>query len=347
MKMKKMLLLSVLVLLTFSVFAQKITVKIASVAPARSPWDIEQKAMAAEWLEITDGQVEVKFFNTATLGGESGVIKRMRSLRPGQKSPIDGAIFTNIGLFELTPDSHALTLCMPFVFRNQDELTHVLNTVNPDIQEAVNEAGFELLGWFSVGWANFLTKEEVRTPEELKALKMGFSGIDSPGLMEAFKIANFNMVDVPAEKKLQDIKSANGIKVVYSIPMYAYATQYYTELPYIIDIPLNPIMSAFVISNETWAAIPDKYKPELLESLKKAENKFISVQQSLDREYLEKMESEGNILVQLNDAEILDWENTLRGDAEKMATLEDGVIDRDFYNEMTAILEEYRKNNGN
>ncbi len=344
---KKSILLMVVFLLAMSAFAQKITVKIASVAPARSPWDIEQKAMAAEWLEITNGQVELKFYNSGSMGGESGVIQRMKSLRPGQRSPVDGAIFTNIGLYELTPESYALTLCVPFVFRNQDELSYVLNELNPEIESAVEAEGFQMLGWFNVGWANFFTKEEVRTPDELKALRMGFSGINSPGLMNAFKTANFNMYDVAPEKMMQSIRSSNGVKVVYSIPMFAYAAQYYSVLPYTLDIPLNPIMSAFVISTETWNSIPDQYKPALLESIRRTESKFISVQQESDREYLEKMEEEGNTLIKLSDSEVALWEKTLRGDAEKMAGIQGSVIDGDVYNRIVDLLDEYRSNNGN
>ncbi len=347
MNKKRLLILVLFTTLMLSMYAQKITVKVASVAPARSPWDIEQKAMAAEWLEITNGQVELKFYNSSSMGGESGVIKRMKSLRPGQKSPIDGAIFTNIGLYELTPDSNALTLCVPFVFRNQEELTYVLEALNPEIEASVEEAGFQLLGWFNVGWANFFVKEEVRTPDDLKALKMGFSGISSAGLMNAFKIADFNMVDVSPEKMMQSIRSSNGIKVVYSIPMYAYAAQYYTGLPYVVDIPLNPIMSAFVISNETWASIPDEYKDELQASIRRAESKFISVQQQSDREYLQKIEDEGNTLIKLTDTEFDLWETTLRGDAEKMAETPGSVINGEFYNKVITLLTEYRAQNEN
>lgn len=344
---KKYLVLLVLCLLSSFAFSQKITVKIASIAPARSPWDIEQKAMAKEWLEITNGQVELKFFDANSMGGEGAVINKMKALRPGQKAPIDGAIFTNIGVYELAPESNALTLCVPFLFRNQDELSYVLERVNPEIKAAIEDTGFQLMGWFNVGFANFFTKEDVRTPQELKELKMGFSGISSQGLMDAFKIAGFNMVDVAIDKTLQSIKSNNGIKVVFSIPMYAYATQYYTGLPYVIEAPIAPIMSGFVISNSTWDSIPEKYKPELLESLRRTEAKFISVQQETDREYLEKMESEGNTLIKLTDDELLLWENTLQGDANKMAAKADSVVDADFYKTIVDLLEEYRAANGN
>lgn len=342
---KKQMILLCLVCIVSVTWAQKITVKIASVAPARSPWDIEQKAMATEWLEITNGQVELKFYGASSMGGEGGVIKRMKSLRPGQKSPIDGAIFTNIGVYELTPDSHALTLSLPFTFRSQEELSYVLGELNPEIKEAIEKAGFQLLGWFNVGWANFFTKEAVRTPDQLKKLQMGFSGITSPGLMAAFKSAGFNMVDIAPEKMMQSIKSGNGIKVAYSIPMYAYATQYHTALPYVVDIPLNPIMSAFIISIETWNSIPSEYKPALMESVQRAEEKFISVQQEADRDYLNKMESEGVTLIKLTQDEIDLWEATLQEDAEKMVLIPNSVIDEDFYGQIVSLLKDYRIKN--
>ena len=326
--------------------AQPITVKIASVAPVRSPWDIEQKVLAQEWSRITNGRVELKFYQSSSLGGEGGVIKKMKTLRPGQKSPIDGAIFTNIGLYELVPESHALTLTVPFLFRNQDEVNYTLDMLSPDIEKAVNAAGFELLGWFNVGWANFFTKTEIHTPDELKKMKMGFPGIASPGLMAAFKSAGFTMEDIPGEKMLQSIKSANGIKVAYSIPMYAYATTYHTGLPYALDVPLNPIMSAFIVSTSTWEEVPKEYRAALKEAVRKAEGKFIAVQQQSDREYLEKMRAEGSTLVKLTPAELRTWEETFSRDAEKMANIPDSVINGPFYRKITALLEKYRAKNG-
>ena len=347
----RMPLLLLVLLFLFPLFlnaqqAQPITVKIASVAPVRSPWDMEQKVLAEEWARITNGSVELKFYNVGSLGGEGGVIKKMKAIRPGQKSPIDGAIFTNIGIYELAPASQALTLTVPFLFRDQEELSYVLDALNPEIEKAINDAGFELLGWFNVGWANFFTKTEVGTPSELKKNKMGFSGISSPGMMAAFKSAGFTMEDVPGEKMLQSIKSANGIKVAYCIPMYAYATAYHTGLPYAIDVSLNPIMSAFLISSSTWQTIPSQYRPALKEAVRKAEAKFISVQQEADRDYLSKMEAEGSTLIKLTDAERMQWEQSFTVDAEKMANISGSVIDGPFYRKISSLLQDYRKKHG-
>ena len=86
--------LSVLLLSFFSVYGQVINIKIANIAPERSPWDIELKKMAQEWNKITNGKVRLTFINAVTLGDETGVIKKITSVRPGQKSPLQGGVFS-------------------------------------------------------------------------------------------------------------------------------------------------------------------------------------------------------------------------------------------------------------
>ena len=136
MNMKKLLLISLFLLIFFMpVFSQKkVVLKIASVAPARSAWETEQKALAAEWSRITNGQVVLQLYNTIALGGENGVVQKMRPLRPGQPAPLDGAIFTNLGAYELAPESHILTFAMPFLFQNQTEVDLVLSELSSDVK---------------------------------------------------------------------------------------------------------------------------------------------------------------------------------------------------------------------
>jgi TRAP-type C4-dicarboxylate transport system substrate-binding protein len=92
----------------------KITMKLASVAPNRSPWDIEQRKLGQAWNKLSDGLITVQFFDAAAQGGEGAVIQKLRATRPGQKPPLDGAIFTNIGLYELAPETNILTRAHPF-----------------------------------------------------------------------------------------------------------------------------------------------------------------------------------------------------------------------------------------
>ena len=322
--------------------AQRVTLKIASVAPSRSPWDIEQKKLAEEWARITDGRVTITFYDANAQGGESGVIRKMRTVRPGQRSPIDGAVFTSLGIYELAPDSNVMTLCVPFLFRDQDELDLILDEFSDTMKQPIIDKGYELLGWFNVGWAYFFTKEQAVTPAELKSMKLSVGGFTSPELGAAFKACGFTTEDVSNEKIMQSIRSANGIEGLYTIPMYAYAARYYESLPYMLDLPICPVMSAFVVSKSAWESVPDEFKPELLAAVRAAESKFIAVQQESDSEYLGLMETEGAVRVQLTPEQLQLWEDTLGADAERLADSRNSIIDADFYQEITEVLERHR-----
>ena len=152
-----------LICVIFTVAAQKQTIKIASAAPPRSPWDIEQKKLGQEWAKISGNQLSVQFFYTGALGGENSVIQKLRAVRPGQKAPLDGAVFTNVGLYGLAPESRILTLCVPFMFRNQDEVNYIFEKYSVDLKKSIKAKGYEVLGWFPSGWIYFSTKERTES----------------------------------------------------------------------------------------------------------------------------------------------------------------------------------------
>lgn len=340
----KRLVVALMCLLAFSsIYAQKINLKIGSVAPDNSPWAIEQKKIAQEWAKSTNGAVNVTFMTATALGGEAGVIQKMRVARPGQKAPLDGGIFTNIGIYALAPETNILTLCIPFMFRDQEELSLVLKESQNEINAAIEEQGFVLLGWFNVGWAYFFTKEEVRTPTQLKNVSLSVGGITSPELGRAFQHAGYKTDDVPNEKILSSLKSNSGCGGLYTIPMYAYAAQYSKHASYVLGMPICPVMSGFVVNKNVWASIPDNYKEVIMANIREAEKKFIEIQQENDNNYLTKIKAEGGTVVELTQAEKDVFQQDLYNDAIKMGeSKETTVINFDFFKRIDAILQKHR-----
>lgn len=340
----KRLFVVLMCLLAFtSIYAQKINLKIGSVAPDNSPWAIEQKKIAQEWAKSTNGAVNVTFMTATALGGEAGVIQKMRVARPGQKAPLDGGIFTNIGIYELAPETNILTLCVPFMFRDQEELSLVLKESQDEINAAIEEQGFVLLGWFNVGWAYFFTKEEVRTPTQLKNVSLSVGGITSPELGRAFQHAGYKTNDVSNEKILSSLKSNNGCGGLYTIPMYAYAAQYTKHAKYVLGMPICPVMSGFVINKNVWASIPDNYKEVIMANIREAEKRFIEIQIENDNNYLEKIEADGGTIVKLTQAEKDVFQSDLYNDAIKMGeSKETNVINYDFFKRIDSILQKHR-----
>lgn len=338
--MKKNLLLVLMCVFASLVFAQKYTLKVASIAPGRSQWDVDQRMLAQEVSKATGGKVTIRFYDITTLGGERSVIQKMRAVRPGQKAALDGAIFTTLGISELAPKTDIVTMCIPFLFENQDEVSYVLNSY-PNMKKAIEDEGYELLGWFSVGWAQFFTKELAKTPEKMKSLRLSVGTLDSPAIGELFQIAGFNTFDVPKEKLLQSTKSSDGVQGMYSIPMYAYAAQYSKNLKYVLDVPICPIMAAFVVSRSSWDKLPAEYQKAIREISAKYEDKFVSVQEQMNAEYTEKMRQDGNVIVSLTDNELQVWKDSFAKDIEKAGT-KNSAINYKFYTDIQKLLADYR-----
>jgi TRAP-type transport system periplasmic protein len=316
------------------------TLKIATIAPSRSAWDIEERKLAQQWAKDSGDRVQMQFMGTNAMGGETGVIQKLNSVRPGQKAPIDGAIFTNLGIATLAPDTHILTLAVPFMFRNQDEVDLVLDTFAPRFEKAISSKGYVLLGWFNVGWAYFYTKKPVHTADDLKKQKLSVSGLGMPQLTDAFKAAGFRTEDIAPDKLLQSTKTPGGIEGFYTIPMYAYAGQYYKSLPFILDAPICPVMVAFVMFEKSWSEIPDSYKPAMIAAVKDTEKKFVETQKTSDADYLKRCTDGGCTLVDLTSEERKAMEQTLSTDADAM--VKTGLVDRQFYTDIKTLLKKHR-----
>lgn len=340
--MKKVITCIISLVIGLSLYAQSTRIKIATIAPARSSWDIEENSIAQEWAKITGGQVVLQFMSATAMGGESGVIQKLNSIRPGQKAPIGGAIFTSLGINELVPEANILTLSVPGLFNDQDEVNEALKTFSDEMKTPILEKGYVVLGWFPVGWAYFFIKKMVRTPEDLKKQRLCVGSLTDPNFTNAFKAAGFTTMDVPADKLLQSMKTPGGVEGLYTIPMYAYASQYYKVIPYILDVPLCPVMAVFLISKDIWSDIPEQYKPAMIEAVEKAESKFTLSQKRDDAEYLKRCQDAGATLVTLTADERKAFDIDFSNDSKKMYETTNPVVDKGLYDKMEAFVKKYR-----
>lgn len=323
---------------TALVGAEEIVLKIATVAPARSPWDIELKKVAEEWNRITDGQVTVKIYNMTTLGGEKAGIQKLKAARPGQQAPLDGAIFTLIGLHELVPDAYVYTLALPFLIQSQQELDKALSIYGDKIESKINGAGYELIAWSNAGWLSFYTKEPYKTLGELKKIKMAVAGLDSPILSDSFKLSGFNVVDVPAQKFPQMLKSKNGIGGFFAVHLLAYIGGYYKDISYALDTKLCPIMAGFVISKASWDKIPKKYHAAMKASMEKARKRLNDALDASDADCVRKMEASGVTMIRPPKEELKKWEEEFGMNINEIHRVFPNAFDMEMYQNIQKLV---------
>lgn len=323
--------------------AEGIVLKIATVAPSRSPWDIELKKVAEEWNRITDGLVTVKIYNMTTLGGEKAGIQKLKAARPGQQAPLDGAIFTMIGLHELVPDAYIYTLALPFLLQNQQELDKALSVYGNKIESKIAAAGYELIAWSNVGWLSFYTKEPYRTLGELKKIKLAVAGLDSPILSDSFKLSGFNVADVPTQKFSQMLKSKNGIGGFFAVHLLTYAGGYYKDISYALDTKLCPIMAGFVVSKASWEKIPKKYHAAMKEAMEKARKRLNDALDDSDADCVRKMEASGVTMIRPPKEELKKWEEEFSVNIHDIHRAFPNAFDMDMYQSIQKLVAPMRK----
>ena len=334
--MKKLLVSAVLLLVSAAVLCaeDKIVLKIATVAPSRSAWDIELKKVAEEWNRLTDGLVTVKIYT---------MIQKLKAARPGQQAPLDGAIFTMIGLHELVPDAYIYTLALPFLIQNQAELDKALSIYGGQIESKIKNAGYELIAWSNVGWLSFYTKEPYKTLGELKKIKLSVAGLDSPILSDSFKLSGFNVVDTPSQKFSQMLKSKNGIGGFFAVHLLTYATGFYKDIHYALDTKLCPVMAGFVISNASWNKIPAKYHAPMKEAMEKARKRLNDALDSSDADCVQKMEAGGVTMIRPPKEELKNWETEFGENIADIHRAFPQAFDMDMYKNIQSLVAPMRK----
>ena len=321
---------------------QKILLKVATVAPARSPWDIELKKLAQEWNKITNGEVSVKFFDMTVLGGEKAGIQRMKPARSGQRPQIDGAILSAVGLNELAPKAQIFTLSAPFLIQNQKELDAVLEKYGSTFEKEIQNAGCKLLTWSNVGWLAFYTTDSYSSLGSLKKMKI-FCSNDTKDMTDVLKIHSFNVEAVPPAKFNQALKSAGGQKGFLSVHLLSYVTGLYKDVNYILDARMGPVMAGFVIADESWALIPEKYKPAMLAALEKTRKDLNDNLERQEKEYLRKMTADGIKLIPLTPGQKAEWDKEFQASMPSVYKQLPHVVNVDIYQKIIKLLEPYRK----
>lgn len=158
----------------------KSTLKMATLAPPRSPWGKVFKTWSKAVEQKTKGEVDVEWLWNGTAGPESAVVGKIKS---GQLS---GAAITAVGLASI--DKRFLALQMPGAFKSWSDLDKAREKFAPELFAAAKKEGFHIGGFGDVGIGRVMSKGfAVKTPADLKGKSPGMISDDiiAPKVYEA------------------------------------------------------------------------------------------------------------------------------------------------------------------
>jgi TRAP-type C4-dicarboxylate transport system substrate-binding protein len=233
----------------------RIVIKMASLAPATSPWHDALLEMGHRWREASDGKVDLQIIPSAQGGEEDDVLRKMKI---GQ---FQAGTFSLAGLQHLT--TAVSVLAIPRLAHDQDDLHRIRTAVGPKLEEVFLEEGYVLLHWADLGWMRFFTPNADPSPEAVTSytyVQWGDSSMDDLWNAAGFTSGvTLNMADIL-------VGLQNGlVEAINTAPLVVGGYQWFSELPYIIDIRWAPLSGATLIDRRSWERIPADLRPVLKE----------------------------------------------------------------------------------
>ncbi len=222
-------------------------IRIATIAPKGTTYDKVLRKLASEWNKMAKGSAKASVYAGGTQGGESAIVDSMRI------NHLQAGLMTAVGLSKITPEVQGMQ-AIPMMFRSLDEVQHVNKKLQAKIEGMLADKGFVVLFWADTGWVHFFTTEAVRTPDDLRKLKI-FSWAGDPKGEATYRKSGFQPVPMETAEILAGLKTGR-IDAVPMPPFFANAGQIQTEAKHMLELKWAPIVGAFVVNKKTWDALP-------------------------------------------------------------------------------------------
>ncbi len=310
-----------------------VVIKIASIAPVRSPWDKALQKVANDWERLSNGSVQVKIYPGSSAGGEQDMIRKMRL------GTLQGGVFSTMGLAKI---DHSLTvLCIPFLFHSREEFNAVFEQMQPSFEKLFTEKGFKTVMWTLAGWVNFFSKKPVITPEDLKTLKISVTA-DFPEIEQVWKRMGYEAVSGDPGDLMIQLQSG-AVTALYLPALVAGAGQYFALAPHMLTVPLAPLVGGLIFSEKAWASIPADLHQPFLDAVAGAAKGLYEETMGLEADAVKMMKDNGLITHDAPAAALAKW----REAADKaVSQLLGPVFSKEIYDQILGRLREYRKAHG-
>lgn len=279
-----------LMLVPILLLAQRPTrIQLGSSLPANSVWDRLLKEMAVEWKDQTDGRVELRV-QSGAFRDEAALSRRLKRGRP------------HAAVFGLPGDIHEAfnVLTMPFFFESDEEAFHVVRQLTPTFEQILKDEGLVLLNWGHAGWAHFFTKDRVETLEDLKQTKL-YTAAGDDRMLQWYKENGFDPEPLAYTDMLLGLNT--GLINAHPSPPYvALLFQWYDKTPFMLDVPLAPVLGITVMAERSWSRIGQGDQEILRASAKRLEQELLEAVPAQEQASIEQMQQRGLTVVELDDA---------------------------------------------
>jgi len=305
-------------------------VKLATLAPEGSPWHDALRDMAEAWKADSDGEITVRIYAGGIAGDEPDMVRKMRI---GQ---LHAAALSGFGLTRIATEVQALQ--MPMMFCSTPELEFVRERVRPEIEAIFEDRGFKLLTWSDAGWVKFFTQSPVVHPDDLKPQRL-FAWAGDTAHIESWKDAGYQPVPLAATEIHAALQSGL-INAVPATPIAALSFQWFGLADNMTDLRWAPLVGGLVVSTRSWARVPNRLRPRLLELAREAGARMSAQIPELEAQAVAAMQRHGLTVHPVPPEIVREWE--IRAKA-AYPELVDVIVPADMLAKVETLRAAYRE----
>jgi TRAP-type C4-dicarboxylate transport system substrate-binding protein len=310
-----------------------VRIRLGTVVPQGSLWEESLHYLRQEWHRISNGAVKVTIHAGGVLGDETEMVRQVTQGR------IQAVGLSSVGLSRI--DEGVSCLQVPMMFRSYDELDYVRDRLAATFEQRIEARGFKVLNWADGGWVYVFSRKPVRSPDDLKSMKL-FTSAGDPDTERLYKKFGFRVVPL----SMADLSQSLGtglIEAFATVPLFAQLEGTYKLAPHMLDVRWTPLVGGTVISRSVWESLPAAWRPALFEAARASGGKLRGSIRKLGDDAVVEMEKRGLRVTRADAATEAAWQ------AAAEATYQDlrgPYCPADLFDDVKRLRDEFRKAKG-
>lgn len=310
--------------------AQAVRFKIATLSPEGSVWMEKMREGAKELANRTNNRVKIKYYPGGVMGDDKAVL---RKIRIGQ---LHGGAVVGGSLSRYYPDNQIYGL--PLVFKSFEEIDYVRKHLDQRIIEGVEKGGFVTFGIAEGGFAYVMSKNAIRTVEDMRNQKVWIPDND-PMILETIKA--FDVTPIPLS--IADVRAGlqtGLIDTVTTPPIGAIALQWHTQVKYLMDEPFLYIYGVLAVDREVFAKLSQEDQGIFREVMSRIFKELDRLNRQDNVKAREALRKQGIEFIQIPDESLTKWYK----DAATVPKLliETGKLSQGMVDTLENLLKDYR-----
>ena len=279
-------------LMASSALAAQISMKMAENQPPDYPTTIGDKEFARIVNEKTQGRINIEVFPGAVLGDEKSVMEAVQ---------MGGIELARVNAQPLSDFAKGLrVLSLPYLFRDSGHLWKVLDgPIGQQLLDELAKSRMVGLAYYDSGSRSFYnSKKEVKTPEDMKGLKIRVQ--QSELMMGLVNALGASATPMPYADVYTGLQSGVIDGAENNWPSY-YSTSHYEVAKYMTLDHHSRTPEVVIMSKAAW----DKLSPADQNIIKEAARASEAVQKKAWADYEKKsidaIKAKGNVITEVSD----------------------------------------------